>query len=127
MSIISAPKPAEKTKAEAYPQPIMTFKETYVDFGKMKKGEKRKHVYEFTNTGNKELIIELVSGCDCTTIVWPEGVVFNPGEKGMITAIFDSTKEHGEVTKTLDILLPNLNPETGYQIILELKFHAIIE
>ena len=104
----------------------MTFDHTFTDFGKVKKGEKRSHVYKFTNTGDEDLVIELVSGCNCSTLEWPEGKSFEPGESGEIKVTFDSTEEKGDVTKTIDILLEHTDPKTGYQIILELKYRAIV-
>ncbi len=104
----------------------MTFNHTFFDFGKVKKGEKRTHVFPFTNTGDEVLVIEFVSGCECTTLEWPEFEKFKPGESGEIKAIFDSSTEEGDVTKTIDILLEHKDPKTGYQVIMDLKYRAII-
>jgi hypothetical protein len=104
----------------------MTFDHTFFDFGKMKKGEQRTHVFPFKNTGDEVLVIELVSGCECTTLEWPEYKKFEPGESGEIKATFDSTTEEGDVTKTIDILLEHVDPKTGYQILLDLKYRAIV-
>ena len=104
----------------------MTFDHTFFDFGRMKKGEKRTHVYPFTNTGDEDLKIDFVSGCECTALEWPEYKKFKPGESGEIKAIFDSTTEDGDVTKTIDIMLVHIDPKTGYQIILDLKYRAIV-
>ena len=104
----------------------MTFDHTFFDFGRVKKGEKRTHVYSFTNTGDEDLVVEFVSGCECTELFWPEFEKFKPGESGEIKAIFDSTTEDGDVTKTIDILLEHIDPKTGYQIILDLKYRAIV-
>lgn len=104
----------------------MTFDHTYFDFGKVKKGEKRTHIFPFKNTGDEDLVIELVSGCECTELEWPEHKKFKPGESGEIKAIFDSTTENGDVTKSIDILLQHVDPKTGYQVFLELKYRAVV-
>lgn len=99
------------------------------DFGTLKLGEKAPYTYVFTNTSGEDLVIELVSGCECTAIDAPEGKVFKPGEKGEINIVYDTTKEDGlgEHHKTIDILLEKTDPQTGYQIIKEAKFRVVIE
>ncbi len=100
----------------------MTFdKETWA-LGKMKKGEKRKFDYVFTNTGTDIIDIEIVSGCDCTTLDWTRKSI-KPGEKGTINAIFDSTeKEITEKTVDVDIYLKNKDKKTNSQIMKSLNF-----
>lgn len=99
------------------------------DFGTVKLGDKIPYTFVFTNTSEEDLVIELVSGCHCTTIEAPVGKVFKPGEKGKIDILYDTTKEEGlgEHNKTVDILLEQTDPQTGYQIIKEAKFRVIIE
>lgn len=104
----------------------MSFDHTFFDFGKVKKGEKRTHVFPFTNTGDEALVIELVSGCECTELEWPEYEKIKPGEGGEIKAIFDSSTEEGDITKSIDVLLEHVDPKTGYQVFLELKYRAIV-
>ena len=81
-------------------------------------------VYKFINTGTEDITIELVTGCDCTDLEWPEMKTFKPGEGGTISATFVSTREEerGELEKTIDILLTNVDSTTGYQIIKEVKY-----
>ncbi len=109
--------------------PYMTFEKPFVDFGTVKVGENPSFIYKFTNTGKEDITIELVSGCDCTDLVWPEGKTFKPGESGQIEATFISKKEdsRGELNKTIDILLENVNPTNGYQVIKEIKYRLILE
>lgn len=69
----------------------------------------------------------MVSGCECSEIIYDEGATYKPGEKGEIKVIFHSKDEKpGEANKTLDIILENINPRTGYQWIFELKYRAIV-
>ena len=105
----------------------MTFKEEFHDFGRVKKGNKVEHTFKFTNTGKEAITLELVSGCECSEIIYDEGATYKAGEKGEIRVIFHSDEEErGKVEKTLDILLENINPRTGYQYVLELRYGAII-
>ncbi len=101
--------------------PIMTFKERVVDFGKVKRGEKRTHVYEFTNEGDTALTISLVSACDCTTTEYPTETI-QPGGKGSIKVIFDSTEKEESETIDVDIMLENTLPDTGAPIIEMLQY-----
>ena len=90
--------------------PKMQFKERFVDFGRVKKGEKRSYTFEFVNAGNAELTIDLISACDCTTIVDdPTGDTFKPGEKGKIEFIFDSSEKEESETIDIDIFLAQEN------------------
>ncbi len=109
--------------------PVMAFDKDSHDFGKVTKGENVSHTFKFTNKGDVPLTIELVSGCDCTDLDWPEGKTFQPGESGEIKATFVSAREEesGQLERTIDILLENIDPETGYQIFEELKFYLVLE
>ncbi|MEZ5032762.1 MAG: DUF1573 domain-containing protein [Saprospiraceae bacterium] len=111
-----------------YPGVTMVNWETdAVDFGSMKKGAQRDHVFMFTNTGTENVTIEICSACDCMTLDWTTLPV-KPGEKGVIKAHFDTTKkEPGDVVNDfINVILENRDPVTGYPIIYELKYQAII-
>lgn len=94
------------------------------DFGKIKKGERKSTVYRFSNVGDEDLVIELVTGCVCSELEWPEGETFKPGEGGEIKVTFDSNKEEetGVLDKTVDVILEHTDPKTGYQVFKELKY-----
>lgn len=77
-------------KAEAPKKPIITFAETSYSFLEMIPGEKRKHVFEYTNTGNAPLmILNIEVECGCTVPTWNRDLL-PPGGKGEITVYFDS-------------------------------------
>jgi len=93
--------------------PSMTFDTPNIDIGTIKRGEKKAMEFHFTNTGTEDLKIEIVSGCECTTLDWPR-LPIKPGDSGIVTALFDSTeKEHSE-TVDIDINLENIDPKSGY-------------
>ncbi len=102
----------------------MHFDERVVDFGRVKKGEKREHVFHFTNLGDAPLTIELITACDCTTITYDEGKTYAPGESGTIKIVFDSSKKDEAETISIDIILKQTYGEKQYPIIesLEYKF-----
>lgn len=57
--------------------------------GTIRKGEKVDMEFEFKNTGNNDLLIEVVTACHCTTFEYVDEPV-QPGEKAVIKATFDS-------------------------------------
>lgn len=103
--------------------PIITFngKSTH-DFGTLKQGDKRHHFFEFTNTGNTDLVIEFVSGsCGCTVPdSWPTEPI-PPGGIGRIEFDYDSTDKDGLEENSVDII-SNTDP-----IVVEYKFKAFVE
>ncbi|MEZ5042381.1 MAG: DUF1573 domain-containing protein [Saprospiraceae bacterium] len=101
--------------------PIMNFKTRMVKLGAVKKGEKRQFKYEFTNMGDTDLVISLVSACDCTTTDYATKPV-PPGGKGVINVIFDSTDKDESEVIDVDVILENVDPETNYPIIEQLKY-----
>lgn len=98
------------------PKVKMTFENEHLSIGKVKRGEKKKFDFVFTNTGSEDIIIDIVSGCDCTTLDWPRNPI-KVGQKGIINVIFDSTKKEESETVDIDIYLKNLNPKTGQRIL----------
>lgn len=110
----SSSKTIVPTSAEK-PVPVMTFDQAVKDLGVMKEGDKKKLVYNFTNTGNAPLIIDLATTCKCTDITWPTEAI-PPGGTGKIEAIFDSSGFDGPISKSIDIIA-NTDP-----IVVEAKF-----
>ena len=98
-----APSAQEAQDNDSKPVPKITFDEAEVDFGKVKKGEKRSHSFTFTNTGSADLIIELATACTCTSIDWPRKPI-PPGGKGSIDVVFDSTTKKGQVSVDVDVI-----------------------
>ena len=110
--------------------PIMTFDKKTINFGQLKTGDKPEVVYNFINTGDKDLDILIVSGCDCTELDWTRTTV-KPGEKGFIKAIFhtDETEEEDhkrQLKKPIDIILKQNHPANDYPIVEVLDFEAFI-
>ena len=98
-----------------FPAVRMKFEEEHIELGIVKKGDKRSFDYVFTNIGTENIVIEIVSGCDCTTTDWPRKPI-PPGGKGTIEVTFDSTEKEDSETVDVDITLKNVDPKTGDQI-----------
>lgn len=94
---------------------VMTFAEKEYDFGTIHQGEVVTHVFEFTNTGKKPIIIDNASStCGCTIPTYPREPVA-PGEKGHIDVRFDSHAKVGQVIKIVTLRAntqPNINEVT---------------
>ncbi len=101
--------------------PEITFDIEFYKLDTIVKGKKMLLEYHFTNTGNKDLDIELVTACKCTQLDWPRELV-PPGGRGVIAVEYDtSTEPLGFREKTIDIIA-NTNP-----IVVEAKFSIFIK
>ena len=122
-------KPAAPVAA-AEKMPVMTFASKFTNFGKVKTGDMPTMTYEFTNTGNMPLDIEICTGCECTEIDWTKTTV-QPGEKGFVKAVFNTVKAEQEdhkkqLTKYVDIILKQSHPKSGYPLVESVKFDVFI-
>ncbi len=91
------------TEVQSKPLTNVALSEAQFDFGKMKKGDQKEHVYEVTNTGENPLIISQVKpGCGCTVPDFTREPIL-PGKKGMVTLKFDSSNFDGLVSKSAEV------------------------
>ncbi len=71
------------------------FKKEIINYGKIKKGDNGKRIFEFTNIGDAPLIIkEIKTSCDCAVPKKPEKPIM-PNKKGTITVEYDTSKTGG--------------------------------
>ena len=83
-------------------QAKISFKNESVDYGKIVKGSDGVRVFEFTNTGDAELVVTNVkSSCGCTVPKKPEGPI-SPGASGSIEVKYD-TNRVGPIRKTVTV------------------------
>ena len=102
--------------------PVMQFDERIFDMGEVKKGEKREHVFRYTNRGDTTLEIDLIQVCECTEKEYSPSVV-KPGESGWIKVILDTNKAaEGQEESDVDIYLKNIDPEIGAPIFERVKY-----
>ena len=104
----------------------ITFEKEHHQLGDVVKGEKKTFKYNFENTGTDVIEIEIVSGCDCTTLDWTRGPI-KVGEKGTIDVIFDSTEKEASETVDVDLYLKNINPKSDspYLFVLDYTFNLL--
>ena len=81
-----------------------TFKEVSYDFGTIKESKGPvTHKFEFTNTGNKPLIVtNAVASCGCTKPEFPTKPI-KPGKKGYIKVTFSPAGRAGAFKKTIKV------------------------
>lgn len=83
--------------------PKIQFDVVEQNWGTIYDGEKATHVFNFTNVGDEDLVIDKVnSSCGCTAALVSEKLI-PPGGKGEIKATFDSSGRPGQQTKTITI------------------------
>jgi hypothetical protein len=137
MYINSTPAPAvavvKKDSTPVKPKlgmPVLTFDTKEVHFGNIKTGDKPTFTYNITNTGDTDMDIELVSGCDCTDIDWTKTTI-KPGEKGFVKITYNSNRAEPEdhkkpLVKDVTVILKQSYPQNGYPIVDVLKFDTFI-
>lgn len=90
---IELKKKLEMLKDTANLTTIQWLDSTYIDMGKVVKGQELDVIYHFRNTGSKPLFISSVSaGCGCTIPETPKEP-FAPGAEGEIRARFHSANK----------------------------------
>jgi hypothetical protein len=126
--------PAVEVQVEEQPaikgMAMMRFQKKEANFGKMRLGEVREQTFEFKNTGDVPIEIELMDVCPCTALDWDRAPI-QPGAVSLIKARFDSQKVYPEgvnheIEKIITIILKNTDPRNGYPIIEELKLKAFV-
>jgi len=98
-----------KQSSDASESPIITFRATEYDFGRVAEGAIVTHSFSFTNTGSVPLIISNASAsCGCTVPTWPHGAIA-PGDTGNIYVEFNTKNKNGDQNKNITIA-SNANP-----------------
>ena len=83
-------------------QAKIEFKTETIDYGTITKGSDGLRVFEFTNTGDQDLIVsDVKSSCGCTVPQKPDGPIA-PGASGEIKVKYD-TKRVGPIRKTVTV------------------------
>lgn len=71
------------------------FEKETINYGKIKKGDDGKRIFEFTNIGDAPLIIkEIKTSCDCAIPNKPKKPIM-PNEKITLTVEYDTAKVGG--------------------------------
>lgn len=92
----------ENTKAASKPESALQFAQTVADLGKIPQGVPAIATYEFTNTGDKPVVITNVrTSCGCTDKKYPKKPI-NPGGKAKVQATYNAAKV-GSFHKTITV------------------------
>lgn len=91
---------------------FVTWDKKKLELGKVTKGDKRSFYFEFTNTSQEVAQIEIVDACECTKVEFPRGPI-QPGDKGKLDVIFDSTEKDSSETIGINVVFKNTGPD-GY-------------
>jgi len=106
--------------------PILVVDDRTINFGTVKKGEKREHTFAIANKGDVNAKIDLISACDCTTIE-KDWDVIKPGETVELKIIFDSSEKDEAEIIDIDIFLGNELPGSDEPFIEKLRYRFDIE
>ncbi len=80
----------------------ISFSAEEYDFGEKPVGTPISHKFEFTNIGNKPLVLASVkASCGCTSPSWSKEPVM-PGQKGMVEAQYNMARE-GKFRKSVTV------------------------
>ncbi|MBQ9569287.1 MAG: DUF1573 domain-containing protein [Alloprevotella sp.] len=94
--------PLLSMKANA--QAVITFEKTTIDLGTFSESKPQTCIFEFTNTGDKPLVIhQAFASCGCTVPKFTEEPVA-PGQKGRISVTYNGKgKPEGDFTKPISV------------------------
>ena len=103
--------------------PKIKFEQTTHDFGELDEGQYAKHTFTFINEGDRPLLLrEVKPGCGCTASDWTKEPV-QPGQSGIITAVFNSRGMAGRTFfKSISV---TTNQSDNAQVVLFIKGKVI--
>ncbi len=114
------------SKPRNWAREMLKWDNDFIEYGKVKKGETRDHIYKFTNISKENVEISMCTACSCTTLDWTTKVL-KPGESGEINTRFNSAEKDASETINITIILKNTDPIMNYPIIDGVKFHFDLE
>ena len=102
-NMINNPATASNPNVDKTQLPVITFKQTEHDFGRIMEGEKVSFSFKFENTGKSALLISnVIASCGCTVPTFPKKPI-QPGETEFINVQFDSKGRSGNFTKDVTV------------------------
>ena len=91
------------TQSLSYAQPVTRFTQVDYDFGNISEGDKTEHVFEFSNAGDTDLLVEKVVATSGSAKAVASSKELKPGEKGSISVVVDMRGKKGFFSKTIDV------------------------
>jgi hypothetical protein len=101
--------PASPPAPGALASAFVTWDKKLIDLGAVKRGERRTMFFEFTNTSGEHVQIDLVDACECTKVDYPRRPI-EPGQKGRLDVVFDSTEKEKAETIRITVVFKNTHP-----------------
>ncbi|HRI00103.1 MAG TPA: DUF1573 domain-containing protein [Saprospiraceae bacterium] len=86
----------------------VVFDSSWYDFGTVMEGDPLKREIWFTNVGPGDLLIELMTACECTTLDYTRLPV-RKGQRSKISISYNSVGKEGKQTVDLD-MIANTDP-----------------
>lgn len=101
-----------------FSEPAISFEKMNHNFGVLKEADGIvEHIFTFTNTGSKALLIKTVrSTCGCTVPDWPQEPI-KPMEKGTIKVSFNPLNRPGAFRKGITVVSNAREPNTTLYIV----------
>ena len=95
---------SDKVTQEAT-RPVLSFKDTLLNFGTVSEGHVVRHTFEFVNDGpGQALLADVSTTCGCTVAqTWPRDPLA-PGARGQIDVIFDTHDKSGMQDKVVSVV-----------------------
>ena len=91
------------TQAVSHAQPVARFVQVDQDFGAVSDRDMVEHVFELSNAGDEDLLIEKLVAASGNTKAKASSGRLKPGEKGSITVVIDLRGKKGVFSKTIDV------------------------
>ena len=108
-------KAVEERIDKAYDSAEIEFEFDSYDFGEVKDGEIVEVDFDFTNSGNSDLIIfDASASCGCTVPEYPQNVNIKPGQSDKLKVRFDTANKPGKQIKSVTL---TTNTNSGKKII----------
>lgn len=103
VDMIENPATASNPTAPSTNTADMTFETMEHNFGDIMEGQNVEKTYNFTNSGDKPLLIDRCDvTCGCTVPSFPKEPIA-PGDKGSIKVVFNSSGKSGLNNKTVTV------------------------
>ncbi len=113
---IQQPKPTAPTSQAVNNPTSIVFDAMAHDFGTIDQNTENVHVFNFTNTGDKPLIIETATGsCGCTVPEFPKEPIA-PGASSQIKVVYKPGKQKGLQNKTVTVIANTQPKDTRLNI-----------
>ena len=108
---------SELTPEQIINSPVAAFSEKDYDFGDMRQGDKKEHIFMLENSGKTELYIRNVrSSCGCVAVDLSTKVI-ETGQSVPVSVTFDSSGKRGRQSNTITVITNDpKNPTTTLRI-----------